>query len=80
MHVVFFERDQVELLDNWNPSGLRGTGSVDFVVDDVFVPDGRWTVLGVSKRQIDRHCFGFRFWLLRISGSHGATWNRKARD
>ncbi len=61
VHVVFFERDQVELLDNWNPSGLRGTGSVDFVVDDVFVPDGRWTVLGVSKRQIDRPLFRFPF-------------------
>ena len=33
----------------------------DFVVDKVFVPDGRWTVLGVSKRQIDRPLFGFLF-------------------
>lgn len=61
VHVVFFERDQVTLLDNWNPSGLRGTGSVDFEVKDAFVPEGRWTVLGVSKRQIDRPLFRFPF-------------------
>ena len=34
---------------------------MDFVVDNVFVPDGRWTVLGVSKRQIDRPLFRFPF-------------------
>ena len=61
VHVVFFERDQVNLLDNWNPSGLRGTGSVDFEVKDAFVPEGRWTVLGVSRRQIDRPLFRFPF-------------------
>jgi len=39
---VFFERDQVELLDTWDVMGLRGTGSTDYRVDDVFVPEGRW--------------------------------------
>ena len=60
-------------------SGLRGRNGVDLMDDVSAVPDGRWTVLGVSKRQIDRPLFRFPFWLLRISGSHGATWNRKAR-
>jgi alkylation response protein AidB-like acyl-CoA dehydrogenase len=39
---VFFERDQVEILDTWRVSGLKGTGSNDYVVRDAFVPEGRW--------------------------------------
>lgn len=45
-HLVFFEKKEVTLLDNWNTSGLRGTGSGDFEVEEVFVPEGRWTILG----------------------------------
>lgn len=39
---VFFERDQVELLDTWHVAGLKGTGSTDYEVHDAFVPEGRW--------------------------------------
>ena len=39
---VFFEREQVELLDDWHAVGLRGTGSGDYVVRQAFVPEGRW--------------------------------------
>jgi alkylation response protein AidB-like acyl-CoA dehydrogenase len=31
--------DEVEVVDNWFMSGMRGTGSRDFIVKDVFVPD-----------------------------------------
>lgn len=30
--------EQVTILDNWAPSGMRGTGSNDVVIDRVFVP------------------------------------------
>lgn len=36
---AFVSLDKVEILDDWNVSGLRGSGSNSYVVDDVFVPD-----------------------------------------
>ncbi len=34
-------RDEVETIDTWYISGMCGTGSLDFAIDDVFVPDER---------------------------------------
>ncbi|MGD9704071.1 MAG: acyl-CoA dehydrogenase family protein [Acidimicrobiia bacterium] len=40
-HLMFAPAAEVELLDTWYSSGLRGTGSTDFRMTDVFVPEGR---------------------------------------
>jgi alkylation response protein AidB-like acyl-CoA dehydrogenase len=37
--LVYAPREEVTLYDNWQVSGLCGTGSVDFEFRDVFVPD-----------------------------------------
>lgn len=31
--------DQVEIIDNWHVSGMAGTGSLDYKINDVFVPE-----------------------------------------
>ncbi len=46
---VFFEREQVELLDTWHVTGLKGTGSTDYRVVKAFVPEGRWVRLNVDR-------------------------------
>ncbi len=39
LRTAFFPADQVEIVDSWHVMGLAATGSHDFRVDDVFVPD-----------------------------------------
>jgi alkylation response protein AidB-like acyl-CoA dehydrogenase len=40
MRVGFVPREQIEFTDNWNTLGLRGTGSFDYEVRGVLIPDG----------------------------------------
>ena len=41
MLMVYFPRENCEVIDTWNVLGMRGTGSNDISVDDVFVPQAR---------------------------------------
>ncbi len=61
VHIVYFEKSQVTLHDNWDPSGMRGTGSVDFEVENAFVPEGRWIVQGSGELNIDTPLYRFPF-------------------
>ena len=39
MRMMLFPAADCTILDTWDSSGLRGTGSHDFTVTDAFVPD-----------------------------------------
>ncbi|MBB2992876.1 alkylation response protein AidB-like acyl-CoA dehydrogenase [Mycolicibacterium iranicum] len=41
MQVAVVPRDQVEFKDGWHVQGLKGTGSYDYAIADVFVPQER---------------------------------------
>jgi indole-3-acetate monooxygenase len=38
VRVLFFPRSEVRIVDTWHVAGLRGTGSHDYQVQDLFVP------------------------------------------
>jgi len=50
VQLMMFKADQIEIEDTWKVSGLAGTGSHHFRVDNVFVPEGRSVVLGGRSR------------------------------
>ena len=46
---VLFPRAQATILDSWHTLGMRGTGSTDFAVRDLFVPDHQTTMIEPLK-------------------------------
>ena len=47
MHAI--PQGKYEIIDTWHTAGLRGTGSADVAVDDVFVPDRRALTIDATK-------------------------------
>ncbi len=41
LRALWVPRESVTIVDTWSVMGMRGTGSQDFTVDDVFVPERR---------------------------------------
>jgi alkylation response protein AidB-like acyl-CoA dehydrogenase len=39
LRVAVLPREQITVHDNWQVAGLRGTGSCDYSIDNVFVGD-----------------------------------------
>jgi alkylation response protein AidB-like acyl-CoA dehydrogenase len=71
-HMLLFRAADVHSLDTWHSSGLRGTGSTDFAVHDVFVPEGRASGYLV-KDLPDRPLFRFPQFALLAHGVAAVT-------
>ena len=64
---VFFKPDEIEFIDNWNVSGLKGTGSCDYRVNDLWVPAERMTTTIEHTKWRSEQIYKFpRFGLLSI--------------
>lgn len=52
MRVGFVPREQVQFTDGWHVMGLRGTGSFDYEVRDVLIPEGfSFPLFGAERKR-----------------------------
>jgi alkylation response protein AidB-like acyl-CoA dehydrogenase len=64
--MVLAPAEEIEFLDTWHVSGLSGTGSTDFAMNGLFVPERRVVGLGVD-RPLERPLYAFpQFGLLAM--------------
>ncbi|MFE4667286.1 acyl-CoA dehydrogenase family protein [Streptomyces sp. NPDC056716] len=47
--LLMVPRADVEIIDTWHTTGLAGSGSCDYAIHDVFVPEGRTLTLGTVR-------------------------------
>ncbi len=86
MRVGFVPREQIEFTDNWNTLGLRGTGSFDYEVKGVLIPDGFH--FGLFEREPLRggakYRAAFRLNMMMMTAAGHAAWalgvGRRALD
>ena len=65
--MTYIPRGSYKILDTWYVGGLRGTGSHDIVVDDVFVPQER-TYSFMDPVLLDRPLYRMPFWATTAAG------------
>lgn len=66
-------RDEVVFTDGWHVQGLRATGSFDYHVDDLFVPDHRVFDL-FCREPLRGSSAAFRMGLMPITAAGHAAW------
>jgi alkylation response protein AidB-like acyl-CoA dehydrogenase len=77
--VLVFPRADATILDTWHVAGLNGTGSHDYTVADLFVPEERTFELTGEPPYHDGPLYKGRFFLL-AHGAHGLGIARAAVD
>ncbi|MCD2191020.1 acyl-CoA dehydrogenase family protein [Actinomycetospora soli] len=70
--VFTLPREQATLVENWDVMGLRGTGSIDYTLDDVFVPAGRTYVATTTEPLVGGAVY--RCGLANMAGICHAGW------
>ena len=73
MRVAIIPREQITFLDGWHVQGLKGTGSYDYSVQDVFVPEHR--TFGLFAREPHRGTSpATRMGLMPVTAAGHASW------
>jgi len=79
LRVVALPKAELEILDTWHTSGLRGTGSHDALAHDVFVPEHRVLALLGAGPRIDAPLYRFPvFGFFALSIAAAALGNARA--
>lgn len=73
MQVAVLPRDEVTFTDGWHVQGLKGTGSYDYRVDDVFVPASRTFPL-FSRSPLRGSSPATRMGLMPVTAAGHAAW------
>jgi len=72
MLVAVVPREEVRFTDGWHVQGLKGTGSYNYELDDVFVPEHR--VYPLFTREPQRGGTTYRFGVMPLTGCGHAAW------
>ena len=72
MMVAVVPREEVTFTDGWHVQGLKGTGSFDYELKDVFVPQARTYPLFCREPQRGGHMY--RFGVMPLTGCGHAAW------
>ena len=72
MQVAVIPRHEVTFTDGWHVQGLKGTGSYDYNVADLFVPEHRIFPLFTRNPQRGGHCF--KLGVMPLTGAGHAAW------
>jgi len=72
MMVAVVPRDQVNFTDGWHVQGLKGTGSYDYELQEVFVPDSHTYPL--FTREPQRGGTTYKLGIMPLTGCGHAAW------
>lgn len=72
MSVAVVPREEVTITDGWHVQGLKGTGSYDYELHDVFVPEARTYPLFCREPRRGGHMY--RFGVMPLTACGHAAW------
>lgn len=73
MRVAIVPRDEVIFKDGWHVQGLKGTGSYDYAIQDVFVPESRTFEL-FARTPVRGASPATRMGLMPVTAAGHASW------
>ena len=73
MFVAVLPREEITFTDGWHVQGLKGTGSYDYNLQEVFVPDHRVFPL-FTRAPVRGESVAYRFGIMPVTAAGHAAW------